>query len=127
MRLVAILGWSVVGLGLPLIVSLAQAQDPPALSCPKSVVGKPNWFKGFLVPSATGKLPVQVTVKPSEVDCTGLPAEMTVPNHQVVTLDVIYPTDYTCSTALAESAVTSSSPVPELIAALAKLGVISVA
>jgi hypothetical protein len=68
---------------------------------------------------------VKVNVEPSEIDCTGLPAEITVPNRQVVTLNVVYPQDYTCATTLAESPVISSSPVPELIAALAKLGAIA--
>jgi hypothetical protein len=85
-------------------------------------LGTPDWwFRGI---HGSKPLLVRVTVEASDIDCTGLPAEITVPNRQAVTLDITYPQDYDCSTTLAESAVTSSSPVPDLIAAFTKLGVI---
>jgi hypothetical protein len=104
--------------------SLIHAKEPPTSPCPKSVPGKPNWFRGFWVPRPSGKLAVHVDVTASDIDCTGLPTEITVPNRQVVTLDITYPTEYTCTTTLSESATTSSNTAADLIAAFAKAGVI---
>ena len=58
---------------LSLFSTIVHAQ---VISCPKSLVAKPNWFG---LGSKAAPLPITVTVNAPDLDCTGLPAETTVP------------------------------------------------
>jgi len=101
--------------------SIVQAQSNP---CPKGVPAKPNWFRGFWVPRPKGKLLVSIEVPTSDIDCTSLPMELTVPNKQEITLDITYPAAYACATTLSENPAATSNPAQDLIAAFSKAGVL---
>jgi len=100
-------------------VGLCPFAVAQTLACPKTVPvnPKPNWFAG------SGTVTVSVAIQPSDIGCTGKPAEVRVPNNQTVRLHVTYPNNYACSTTLEESKPGSQNPAQDLITAFSKLGV----
>jgi len=118
--------WATAVLMSSLLLAVFSSAIEAQVACPTvTTAGEPQWFllRSFWSPQPVGTLTLTVNVPALNGDCTGLPKEINVPNQQPVTVNVIYPgSGVKCTMGLTHAALTSTSGLPDLIGAFAKVG-----